>query len=156
MLLFLNILQTVLLILIAAGTAYLIYRSPVRVAAGGTRKSLHARRCEVYRDVVQILTMLSKRGEVRKEELLDFRSRTRDAALLFDGDVAAYLDEIYSRGVKLMSTNELLQGTSVAVGEERDRVTVEHTRQLIWLGDQLAVIKKKFARYPDVQSSCGG
>ena len=37
----------------------------------------------MYNDVVQVLTMLGKRGEIRKEELLDFRSRTRDAALLF-------------------------------------------------------------------------
>jgi len=153
MLLYLSILQTVLLVLIAAGTAYLVYRSPARTAAG-TRKSLHARRCEVYNDVVQVLTMLGKRGEIRKEELLDFRSRTQDAALLFDGEVAAYLDEIYSRGVKLMSTSELLQGTSVAVGEERDRVTVENAKQLIWLADQLAMIQKRFARYPDVLSSC--
>jgi len=152
--LFLSILQTVLLILIAAGVSYLVYRSRVKTA--GTRKSLHARRCEVYNDVVQVLTMLGKRGEIRKEELLDFRSRTRDAALVFDGEIEAYLDDIYSRGVKLMSTNELLQGTSVAVGEERDRITVEHTRQLIWLADQPAVIQKKFARYPDVLSSCEG
>jgi hypothetical protein len=154
MLLFLNILQTVLLILIAAGIAYLVYRSRVRTA--GTRKSLHSRRCEVYNDVVQVLTMLGKRGEIRKEELLDFRSRTQDAALLFDGEIAAYIDDIYTRGVKLMSTSELLQGTSVAVGEERDRITVENAKQLIWLADQLAMIKKKFARYPDVQSSCEG
>lgn len=154
MLLFLNILQAVLLILIAVGIAYLVYRSRVRTA--GTRKSLHARRCEVYNDVVQVLTMLGKRGEIRKEELLDFRSRTQDAALLFDGEIAAYIDDIYSRGVKLMSTSELLQGTSVAVGEERDRITVENAKQLIWLADQLAMIKKKFARYPDVQSSCEG
>jgi hypothetical protein len=152
MLLFLNILQTVLLILIAAGIAYLVYRSRVRTA--GTRKSLHSRRCEVYNDVVQVLTMLGKRGEIRKEELLDFRSRTQDAALLFDGEIAAYIDDIYSRGVKLMSTSELLQGTSVAVGEERDQITVENAKQLIWLADQLAMIKKKFARYPDVQNSC--
>ena len=154
MLLFLNILQTVLLILIAAGIAYLVYRSRVKTA--GTRKSLHARWCEVYNDVVQVLTMLGKRGEIRKEELLDFRSRTQDAALLFDGEIAAYIDDIYRRGVKLMSTSELLQGTSVAVGEERDRITVENAKQLIWLADQLAMIKKKFARYPDVQSSCEG
>jgi len=154
MLLYLNILQTVLLVLIAGGIFYLIYRSRVRTA--GTRKSLHARRCEVYNDVVQVLTMLGKRGEIRKEELLDFRSRTQDAVLLFDGEVAAYLDEIYSRGVKLMSTNELLQGTSVAVGEERDRITVENAKQLIWLADQLAMIQKKFARYRDVLSSCEG
>ncbi len=155
MLLFLNILQTVLLILIAGGIAYLIYRSPAKTATG-TRKSLHARRCEVYNDVTRVLTMLGKRGEIRKEELLDFRSRTRDAALVFDGGVAAYLDEIYNRGVKLMSTNELLQGTSMAVGEERDRVTVEHTKQLIWLADQLAMMRKRFAQYPDVVSACEG
>ncbi len=152
MLLYLTILQTVLLVLIAAGIAYLVYRSRVRTA--GTRKSLHARRCEVYNDVVQVLTMLGKRGEIRKEELLDFRSRTQDAALLFDGEVAAYIDDIYGRGVKLMSTSELLQGTSVAVGEERDRITVENAKQLIWLADQLAMMQKKFARYPDVLSSC--
>jgi hypothetical protein len=58
--------------------------------------------------------------------------------------------------MKLMSTSELLQGTSVAVGEERDRITVENAKQLIWLADQLAMFKKKFARYPDVQSSCEG
>ena len=151
---FLNILHTVLLILIATAIAYLVYRSRVRTA--GTRKSLHSRRCEVYNDVMQVLTMLGKRGEIRKEELLDFRSRTQDAALLFDGEIAAYIDDIYNRGVKLISTSELLQGTSVAVGEERDRITVENAKQLIWLADQLAMIKKKFARYPDVQSSCEG
>ena len=153
MLLYLNILQTVLLILIAAGIAYLIYRSRVRTAVG-RRKSLHSRRCEVFNDVVQVLTVRGKRVEIREEVLLDFRSRTQDAALLFDGEIAAYIDEIYTRGVKLMSTNELLQGTSVAVGEERDRITVENAKQLIWLADQISMIKKKFARYPDVQSSC--
>jgi hypothetical protein len=152
-LLYLNILQTVLLIIIASGIAYLVFRSRVRTAAG-TRMSLHSRRCEVYNDVVRVLTMLGKRGEIRKEELLDFRFRTQDAALLFDGEIAAYIDDIYTRGVKLMSTGELLQGTSVAVGEERDRITVENAKQLIWLADQLSMIKKKFMRYPDVQSSC--
>jgi hypothetical protein len=100
---------------------------------------------------VRILTMLGQRGELRKEELLDFRSRTMDAALLFDADVAAYIDEIYARGVKLMSTHELLKGTALAIGEERDRITVENARQTIWLADQLALIRKKFDRYPDVK-----
>ncbi len=152
MLLFLNILQTVLLVVISAGIAYLVYRSPAR--AVGTRRSLHSRRCEVYNDVVRVLTMLGRRGEVRKEELLDFRSRTQDAVFLFDGEISAYLDEIYNRSVKLISTNELLLGTSVAVGEERDRITVENTKQLIWLADQLAMIRKKFSLYPDVLNSC--
>ncbi len=150
MLLFLNILQTILLLLITAGVVYLVYRS-FRGAPKGTRKSLHARRREVYGDVVRILTMLGRTGELRKEELLDFRSRTMDAALLFDAEIAAYIDEIYSRGVKLMNTHELLKGTSLPIGDERDEVTVENTRQTIWLADQLALIGKKFERYPGMK-----
>jgi hypothetical protein len=149
MLVYLNILQIVLLVLILAGIVFLVYRS--FRGGGGTRKSLHSRRREVYGDIIRILTLLGRTGEIRKEELLDFRSRTQDAALLFDAETAAYLDEIYARGVKLMSTSELLKGTSLPVGEERDEVTVENARQTIWLADQLALIGKKFERYPDVK-----
>jgi len=149
MLLFLNIFQTILLVLISVGIAYLVYRSSRH--SRGTRKSLNSRRREVYGDVVRLLTMLGQTGEIRKEELLDFRFRTLDAALLFDAEIAAYIDEIYSRGVKLMSTHELLNGTSLPVGEERDRITVENAKQTIWLADQLAKIGKKFERYPDLK-----
>ena len=146
--LFLNIIQTALLLVIAAGTGYLVYRSS-RPAKSGTRKSLASRRQDVYNDVKRILTMLGHTGEMRKEDLVDFRSRTQDASLLFDTEIAAYVDEIYTRGVKLMSASELLNGTSLSVGEERDRITVEHTRQMIWLADQLAKIGKKFERYTE-------
>jgi hypothetical protein len=149
MLLYLSIFQTILLLLIASGIGYLIYRSSR--SSGGTRKSLHTRRTEVYKDVVRILTLLGQKGDLRKEELLDFRSRTQDAALLFDEEVAAYIEEIYTRGVKLMSTSEMLKGTALPVGEERDQVTVENAKQLIWLADQIALAKKKFRNYPDVE-----
>jgi len=149
MLLFLSVLQTVLLLLIAVGTGYLVYRSSR--STRGTRKSLHARRSEVYKDVVRILTLLGQKGDLRKEELLDFRSRTQDAALLFDEEIAAYIEEIYTRGVKLMSTSEILKGTALPIGDERDQVTVENTKQLIWLADQIALVKKKFHNYADVE-----
>ena len=148
-LLFLNILQTILLLAIAAGTAFLIYRA--RFGARGTRRSLHARRREVFGDVVRILNRLGTTGELRKEELLDFRSRTQDAALLFDEELAVYIDEIYTRGVKFMSTGEILKGTALPIGEERDAITVENARQIIWLADQIAVVGKKFDRYPGLK-----
>jgi Mg2+ and Co2+ transporter CorA len=149
MLLYLSILQTILLLLIAVGTGYLIYRSSR--STQGTRKSLHSRRSEVYKDVVRILTLLGQKGDLRKEELLDFRSRTQDVALLFDEEIAAYIEEIYTRGVKLMSTNEILKRTTLPVGDERDQITVENAKQLIWLADQLVLVKKKFQHYPDVE-----
>ena len=149
MLLFLNILQTVLLLLIASGVAYLVYRSSR--GARYTRKSLHSRRRDIYADLVRVLTTLSKTGEIRKEELLDFRSRTLDVALIFDTEIAAYIDEIYTRGVKLMSTSELLKGADLAIGEKRDDITVENARQTIWLADQISMVEKKFGNYPDVK-----
>jgi hypothetical protein len=148
-LLFLNILQTILLLAITTGMAFLVYRA--RFGAQGTRRSLHLRRRDVYSDVVRILNRLGKTGELRKEELLDFRSRTQDAALLFDEEIAAYIDEIYTRGVKLMSTGEAMKGTALPIGEGRDAITVENTRQTIWLADQIALVGKKFERYPGVK-----
>jgi len=149
MLLVLNILQTVLLLLITSGVAYLVLRSSR--GARGTRKSLNSRRREIYGDLVRILATLGKTGEIRKEELLDFRSRTLDAALIFDTEIAAYIEEIYARGVKLMSTNELLKGADLSIGEKRDEITVENARQTIWLADQLAMVEKKFGSYPEVK-----
>jgi hypothetical protein len=150
LLLVLEILQTLILLLIAAGTCYLVYRSSRSIK--GTRKSVSSRRQDVYNDVLRILKVLGKTGEIRKEDLLDFRSRTQDAPLLFDTQIAGYIDEIYTRGVKLTSAGEMLR-TSLPSGEERDRITVTHTKQMIWLADQLSRIEKKFAQYPDVKVS---
>ena len=146
-LLVLEVLQTLLLLLTAAGTAYLVYRSSRSVK--GTRKSVSSRRQDIYRDVMRILTMLGKTGEIRKEDLLDFRSRTQDAPLLFDARIADYISEIYSRGVKLTAAHDILKST-LPLGEERDRITVEHAKQMIWLADQLSRIEKMFEQYPDV------
>jgi hypothetical protein len=50
-----------------------------------------------------------------------------------------------------MSTSEILKGTELPIGDERDQVTVENAKQLIWLADQIALVKKKFHDYPDVE-----
>jgi hypothetical protein len=149
MLLILSIVQTSLLLLIAIGVAYLLYRSSR--GARGSRKSLHSRRREIYDDLERILSTLGKTGEMRKEELLDFRSRTLDAALIFDAEIAAYIDEIYARGVSLMNTYEVLKGADLHIGEKRDEITVENAKQMIWLADQLAMVKNKFRQYPEVK-----
>ncbi len=69
---------------------------------------------------------------------------------MFDTGIASYVDEIYSRGVKLISTNELLKDMQLPVGEKRDEITVENARQTIWLADQLPLLAKRFEQYPDV------
>jgi hypothetical protein len=73
-LLYLNILQTVLLIIIASGIAYLVFRSRVRTAAGA-RMSLRLRQREVYNDVVRVLTMLGKRKYERRNSSTSVSAR---------------------------------------------------------------------------------
>jgi hypothetical protein len=149
MLLIFSIIQTSLLVIITIGVIYLIYRSSR--GTRGSRKSLHSRRREIYDDLVRILTTLGKTGELRKEELLDFRLRTLDTALIFDAEIAAYVDEVYARGVTLMNTHEALKGADLHIGEKRDEITVENAKQTIWLADQLAMVKNKFSQYPEVK-----
>jgi len=84
---------------------------------------------------------------VSREELLAFRSKTHESGFLFGKDVAEYVEEIYSRSLKLRSSNALLKEQNLPVGEERDKVTVENSKQMIWLADQLPRLKQTFERY---------
>lgn len=150
MLLAVQVFQTALLVLIAAGTAYLVF-GRIRGSGQSVVRGVRQKRRAMYQEVVRVLSVLGQKGDIQKNELVNFRARTQDAGVVFDGEIAAFIDEIYARGVKLTSTNELLKGTTLPVGEERDRITVENARQLIWLADQLAMLGKKFQRYPDIQ-----
>jgi hypothetical protein len=47
------------------------------------------------------------------------------------------LKKLYNQASRLRMTNEQLTSTSLPIGDERDRVTVENAKQLIWLADQL-------------------
>jgi hypothetical protein len=159
-----EIFQTILLLLIAAGVGYIAFRlfrgdleivsgaesgeagpEAPAVSAGATDQ--YDRRLQVYREVVRVLTKITQDGDISREELLEFRSRTNEAGFLFDKGTAGYIEEIYQRGSKLAGTNQALKDTKLSIGEERDAITVENSRQLIWLADQLSQLNKRFARY---------
>lgn len=44
-----------------------------------------------------------------------------------------------------------MKGTALPIGEERDEITVENARHTIWLADQIAMVRKKFERYPGLK-----
>ena len=157
--------QTILLLLIAAGVAYVAYRltygeqggeapsGPTERQEPGHEAGQHPgsdrynRQLAVYREVVKVLTRIAQDGHIEKEELLAFRSMTHESLFLFDREVAGYIDEIYQRGMKLAGTNKALQNTELSIGEERDAITVENAKQLIWLADQLSQLGKRFGKH---------
>jgi len=162
--------QTILLLLIATGVAYIVYllsresrrsgeaEGPAPTgertagatdaagnASGGTDR--YGLQLALYREVVRLVTRIGQDGEISKHELIDFRSRTHEAEFLFDKDVAAYVEEIYQRAVKLAGTNRALKNTRLSIGDERDAITLENSKQLIWLADQLPQLARRFSKY---------
>lgn len=141
-----EIAQTALLVLTSGATAAIAF-SLARGNSARRKNDLTERRLAIYREVVRILTLVSQDGDISRDDLTAFRSRTYESGFLFDRASADYIDEIYSRAMKLQSLNALLKGTGLPVGEERDKITVENSTQLIWLADQLPQTRKKFERY---------
>lgn len=142
----LEIIKTILLLLITVFTAYIahqLYQANKNKSAAGLRE----KRLDVYREVIRILSLITRDGDISSEELLSFRSKTLESNFLFEKDIVDYINEIYARGLKLRSTNDLMKSATLPIGEDRDNVTVENSKQLIWLADQLPFVKKKFEKY---------
>ncbi|MHB8845182.1 MAG: hypothetical protein ACYC7L_10600 [Nitrospirota bacterium] len=143
---FLNILDTLLLLVIASSTAYIAYHY-YRTEQAQADAARYEHRLRLYREVVQFLSALSRDGDISRQALQEFRSRTQESVFLFDQAVADYLDKLYNQASRLRMTNEQLKSTSLPIGDERDRVTVENSKQLIWLADQLPQLHKLFEPY---------
>ena len=144
--LFLLILNTILLLAIAAGTGYVAYHIYSK-AKGQKDADLYQRRLDVFREIVRFLSVISRDGNVSRPDILEYRSKTQESDFLFDKDITDYIEKIHAQAAKLRSTNDLLKSADLPIGEERDSVTVENSRQLIWLADQLPLLKKRFEPY---------
>jgi len=143
---FMNIFDTILLLVIAASTAYIAYHY-YRMDQLQAVNALYENRLWLYRDVVQFLGAISRDGDISRLALQEFRSRCQESAILFDQTIADYLEKLYTQASKLRTTNEQLKSQSLPIGDERDQVTVENSKQLIWLADQLPQLNKMFEAY---------
>jgi len=142
----LNILDTLLLLVIAVSTvsiAYHYYRKDQTETAG----ALYENRLRIYREIIQFLSAITRDGDISRQALQEFRTRCQESAILFDQTIVDYLEKLSVQALKLRTTNEQLKSQSLPIGDERDRVTVENSKQLIWLADQLPQVKKLFEPY---------
>ncbi|NTW58265.1 MAG: hypothetical protein HGB21_02260 [Nitrospirae bacterium] len=143
---FTNILDTLLLLVIAASTTYVAvhyYRKDKAQANG----DLYENRLRIYREIVQLLSTITRDGDISRQSLQEFRAKTQEGAFLFGQEITDYIDKLYAQASKLRATNDRLKSTDLPIGEERDGVTVENSKQLIWLADQLPRLKKLFEPY---------
>ena len=138
---------TISLLIVIAVAAVLIAARLARIARAGRADRLYDRRLGVYREVVRVLSIIARDGDIPAEDLLQFRSKTHESDFLFGRDVAAYVDEMYGKALRLRVTNALMKGQELPVGGDRDKITVENSKNMIWLTDQVPLIRKKFEAY---------
>jgi len=140
---FTSVLNTLLLTIIAASTGYIAYHYYMADKANEDAE-VYENRLRIYREIVQLLSTITRDGDISRGALQEFRDKTQESTFLFDKTITDYIDKLYVQAQKLRTTNERLKSTALPIGDERDQVTVENSKQLIWLADQMPQLKKLF------------
>jgi len=143
---FTSILDTLLLLAIAASTTYIAYYY-YRKEKTQENSDLYENRMRIFREIVHLLSTITRDGDISRQSLQEFRAKTQEGVFLFGQEITDYIDKLHAQALKLRATNERLKSNDLPIGEERDGVTVENSKQLIWLADQLPRLKKIFEPY---------
>jgi hypothetical protein len=115
------------------------------------RMERYDRRLRIYQEVVRILSLIIRDADVKPDDLLKFRTAAAEADFLFGPEIPKYIDEIYSRGLKLWRANTEYHATQGrAQNYDHDKVVEAMDTQLKWLTDEISVVKEKFKRYLNI------
>lgn len=145
----LNILTVLTAIFVAyiAWQNYFISRSNFKVAKDKLRLDLFDRRLKVYEACQKLLSFIAREGRVNNEELAVFYRDTSNADFLFGKDVRTYINEIQSKGLKIIQINRRLENNRLEVGEERTRLAYELTDLEQWFINQFKESREIFRKY---------
>jgi hypothetical protein len=110
------------------------------------------RRLHVYEEVRKILSIIFRDAKASYDDLLKFRTSVSEADFLFGSEITSYIDEIYSRGVKLQYwSGEYRDFTQeMPEGYDHQKVCDGMHSELNWLIEQFEPAKQKFKKYLDV------
>ena len=110
---------------------------------------LYDRRLRIYEEVVKVLAIITRDADISYESLAIFRSSVAEADFIFGPEIVAFIDEIYSRGVRLHSAREQYDDNLKINRPDYDhKKTVDEKHdQLAWLVAQLETVKERFGKY---------
>jgi len=116
------------------------------------RLERYERRLRIYQDVIKMLSLIMRDADAKIEDLMTFRANTAEADFLFGPEIPKYIDEIFSRGLKLRTANVQYRqaGQEKPPGYDHTKVVEESDTQLRWLTDQFNPAKEKFGKYLNV------
>jgi hypothetical protein len=116
------------------------------------RLERYERRLRVYEEVIRILSIIGRDANATPEDLMKFRAAAAEADFLFGPEIPEYIDEIYSRGLKLWRANKEYRDYTQPIppGYDHKKVVDEIHAQTVWLSEQFPAAKDKFRKYLDV------
>lgn len=112
------------------------------------------RRLRVYEEVRKILSIILRDTKASNEDLIKFRTAVSEADFLFGPEIPEYIDEIYTRGVKLQYWSGEYRNYTQEMPKRYDHMQVVNgiNSELTWLTAQFEPAKSKFKKYLDVSS----
>ncbi len=111
----------------------------------------YERRIGIYQEVVKFLRLIDRDSDVRDGDLSEFIKFTAEADFLFGPEIREYIDEIYSRALKLKLANVEHRIKTQRVPDYNPYPIVKvQSEQFDWLNEQLSEAKNKFRKYLDL------
>jgi hypothetical protein len=112
------------------------------------RLALFDKRYPIFERTMEFVAGIVSAGTVTNVSTNQFLRDTKDAALLFGPDVAAYLKTIYSKAVELRTHSALID--PLPVGDERARRAHAIQELNLWFGNQFEEVRRVFSAYIEI------
>lgn len=127
--------------LVAASIAFLQWK----LSRQRFKLDLFDKRYAVFQAVRKFLSVIFQDASFKDKDLFEFYAGTSDAAFLFNDDIPKYIDQIKEIALSMRTTS--LKYDLLPVGEQRNKLVEEESKQLEWLIDQLTKSEEIFESY---------
>lgn len=133
-------LQGALTLVIAGAVAYVAMKQE-NTNALRLKLELYDRRIQVYEAVKSFLSIFPIQ-EIKQEHIKDLYINGSQADFLFGAEIGKYIDELYKRGLHLITLNKRVE-TGSATDDDYKKIEEE----LNWFPKQFDAARDKFQKY---------
>lgn len=109
------------------------------------RLNLYDKRYPVYLTTMEYLSSIVKNANLKQDELMKFLRNSRDKDFLFKKDIQEHLEQLYTRGVDLMTIGRKLE--NAPVGDNRSQLVDKESELFEWFSKQFEITKGLFGEY---------
>jgi hypothetical protein len=138
----LNALLTPLIAVIALFIAWQQYR----VNHNSLRNQLYERRHAVFKAFMSYLADVMREGKTNYQRTGQFYAEASEAEFLFSKAISKHMEELYSKGIELVSLHEQMYPSDgspgLPVGEERSKVAKDKGELIKWFTRQIKITKE--------------